>query len=84
VGISCHVSPASRLGGLLISDDAAWNLAFSEFTREVGAIKGQPGAWRGIPRILRRAASAQLLALRARYGVNRVTLRALLVGTRIG
>jgi predicted O-methyltransferase YrrM len=29
--------PRLRVGGLLISDDAAWNPAFSEFTREVGA-----------------------------------------------
>ena len=31
--------PRLRPGGLLISDDAAWNPAFAEFTREVGAIK---------------------------------------------
>jgi len=31
--------PRLRPGGLLMCDDAAWNLAFSEFTREVGAIK---------------------------------------------
>ena len=29
--------PWLRAGGLLISDDAVWNSAFSEFTREVGA-----------------------------------------------
>lgn len=29
--------PRLRAGGLLISDDAAWNPAFSEFTREVAA-----------------------------------------------
>lgn len=31
------VYPRLRTGGLLISDDAAWNLAFSEFTREAEA-----------------------------------------------
>ena len=29
--------PFLRSGGLLVSDDAAWNLAFEEFSREVGA-----------------------------------------------
>jgi predicted O-methyltransferase YrrM len=38
--------PRLRPGGLLISDDAAWNPAFSEFTREVSAIKA--GLLRGV------------------------------------